>query len=142
MSQSTYAYHPVPTGDEETLLPSGPLQSQARVRQTAYRTALGFLFTGLLALCILYVRNYTTLNQAGCVGLHSLNVSSEVEKLPSHYNLPSGDKIPSVGLGKYHRKHILGYWSILILIGVWRAGRNEVGEAVKVSIASHMCDLD
>ncbi|KAF8143459.1 hypothetical protein K438DRAFT_1993872 [Mycena galopus ATCC 62051] len=35
--------------------------------------------------------------------------------LPSHYTLPSGDKIPSVALG------------------VWRAAPNEVGEAVKTS---------
>ncbi|KAG8726408.1 hypothetical protein FRC12_023429, partial [Ceratobasidium sp. 428] len=37
-------------------------------------------------------------------------------KLPSHYTLPSGDRIPSVALG------------------TWQAPRGQVGEAVKVAL--------
>ncbi|KIM43054.1 hypothetical protein M413DRAFT_443865 [Hebeloma cylindrosporum] len=40
-------------------------------------------------------------------------------KLHSHYTLPSGDKIPAVALG------------------VWRAGKEEVGPAVKVTNAKN-----
>ncbi|KAG2133220.1 NADP-dependent oxidoreductase domain-containing protein [Suillus bovinus] len=40
--------------------------------------------------------------------------SSTLAKLPSHYTLPSGDNIPSVALG------------------VWQAGKGEVGNAVKL----------
>ncbi|KAJ7480548.1 NADP-dependent oxidoreductase domain-containing protein [Mycena latifolia] len=44
--------------------------------------------------------------------------------LPSHYTLPSGDKIPSVALG------------------VWQAGRDEVGNAVKTALKAGYRHID
>ena len=108
MTQNTYAYHPVPSGDNQ--VDNVPLLDPARDPprdkangQTANRILLGVLFVVLLSLCLLYVRE-TTLNQASCFrGLHRNGMSYAHEKLPNHYTLRSGDKIPSVGLGKYYR---------------------------------------
>ncbi|KAF9265167.1 hypothetical protein L218DRAFT_898752 [Marasmius fiardii PR-910] len=44
--------------------------------------------------------------------------------LPEHFTLPSGDKIPSVALG------------------VWKAGKNEVGRAVKAALCSGYRHID
>ncbi|SJL07117.1 related to aldo/keto reductase family proteins [Armillaria ostoyae] len=44
--------------------------------------------------------------------------------LPTHYTLPSGDKIPSVALG------------------LWKAGKNEVGRAVQTAVKSGYQHLD
>ncbi|KAH9480661.1 putative oxidoreductase C26F1.07 [Psilocybe cubensis] len=52
----------------------------------------------------------------------SINVISG--KLPTHYTLPSGDKIPSVALG------------------VWRADPGEVGEAVKTALKTGYRHID
>ena len=50
--------------------------------------------------------------------------SSASSSLPSHYTLPSGDRIPSVALG------------------VWKAGRGEVGQAVKVALDAGYRHID
>ncbi|KAL1753365.1 NADP-dependent oxidoreductase domain-containing protein [Schizophyllum commune] len=50
--------------------------------------------------------------------------SSASASLPSHYTLPSGDRIPSVALG------------------VWKAGRGEVGQAVKVALDAGYRHID
>ncbi|KAL0577113.1 hypothetical protein V5O48_004866 [Marasmius crinis-equi] len=47
-----------------------------------------------------------------------------IDGLPSHYTLPSGDKIPSVALG------------------VWRAAKNEVGRAVKTALCNGYRHID
>ncbi|KAG7444157.1 uncharacterized protein BT62DRAFT_934332 [Guyanagaster necrorhizus] len=44
--------------------------------------------------------------------------------LPTHYTLPSGDKIPSVALG------------------LWKAGKNQVGNAVQAAVESGYQHLD
>ncbi|KAK0460029.1 NADP-dependent oxidoreductase domain-containing protein [Desarmillaria tabescens] len=46
------------------------------------------------------------------------------EGLPTHYTLPSGDKIPSVALG------------------LWKAGKNKVGRAVQTAVKSGYQHLD
>ncbi|KAK0185665.1 NADP-dependent oxidoreductase domain-containing protein [Armillaria mellea] len=50
--------------------------------------------------------------------------SSKGEGLPTHYTLPSGDKIPSVALG------------------LWKAGKHEVGRAVQTAVKSGYQHLD
>ncbi|KAG1771927.1 NADP-dependent oxidoreductase domain-containing protein [Suillus placidus] len=50
--------------------------------------------------------------------------SSTLAKLPSHYTLPSGDKIPSVALG------------------VWQASKGEVGNAVKTALTAGYRHID
>ncbi|KAH9932757.1 NADP-dependent oxidoreductase domain-containing protein [Epithele typhae] len=57
-----------------------------------------------------------------CHGAHK--DKSVYGSLPSHYTLPSGDRIPSVALG------------------VWQAEPNEVGEAVKVALKSGYRHID
>ncbi|RDX48821.1 hypothetical protein OH76DRAFT_1351665 [Lentinus brumalis] len=57
-----------------------------------------------------------------CAGSHR-NVSS-VASLPTHYTLPSGDKIPSVALG------------------VWQAKPNEVGQAVLAALKTGYRHID
>ncbi|KAI0671193.1 NADP-dependent oxidoreductase domain-containing protein [Trametes maxima] len=47
-----------------------------------------------------------------------------LSSLPSHFTLPSGDKIPSVALG------------------VWQAGKGEVGEAVKTALKAGYRHID
>ncbi|KAG8214832.1 NADP-dependent oxidoreductase domain-containing protein [Butyriboletus roseoflavus] len=49
---------------------------------------------------------------------------SNLARLPSHYTLPSGDKIPSVALG------------------VWQAGKGEVGSAVKTALGAGYRHID
>ncbi|KIJ61080.1 hypothetical protein HYDPIDRAFT_97310 [Hydnomerulius pinastri MD-312] len=49
---------------------------------------------------------------------------STLARLPSHYTLPSGDKIPSVALG------------------VWQAGKGEVGSAVKTALEAGYRHID
>lgn len=51
--------------------------------------------------------------------------------LPSHFTLPSGDKIPSVALGNVSHTLSLKFHSYPYQ-GVWRADRDRVGAAVKV----------
>ncbi|PPQ63603.1 hypothetical protein CVT24_004463 [Panaeolus cyanescens] len=56
---------------------------------------------------------------------HSLSTSNLVNgELPTHYTLPSGDKIPSVALG------------------VWRASPGEVGNAVKTALQTGYRHID
>ena len=50
--------------------------------------------------------------------------------LPTYYILPSGDKIPSVALGKYSCEGVSVF--LISILGVWKAGKDEVGNAVKV----------
>ncbi|KAL6300719.1 NADP-dependent oxidoreductase domain-containing protein [Sparassis latifolia] len=58
---------------------------------------------------------------SGCrTGAGMRNLSS----LPTHYTLPSGDKIPSVALG------------------VWQAGQGEVGAAVKAALSAGYRHID
>jgi len=47
-----------------------------------------------------------------------------LNSLPSHYTLPSGDKVPSVALG------------------CWKSGKGEVGEAVKVALNAGYRHID
>lgn len=69
---------------------------------------------------------------AACRG--SQRNSSTLAQLPSHYTLPSGDKIPSVALGRSPKKKHPCDKLTLNYTGVWQASKGEVGNAVKASI--------
>lgn len=59
---------------------------------------------------------------------------SNLARLPSHYTLPSGDKIPSVALGRRSIYATSITWGAHCgHIGVWQAKPGEVGNAVEVS---------
>lgn len=53
-------------------------------------------------------------------------------KLPTHYTLPSGDRIPAVALGMVFTLTSGIKKLMAIDLGVWKAGPGEVGPAVKV----------
>ncbi|THH03296.1 hypothetical protein EW145_g6370 [Phellinidium pouzarii] len=77
-----------------------------------------FAFTGLRS--VLRLSKTTSFRGSLSSGCHSAQrnastkaAGSSSSSLPTHYQLPSGDRIPSVALG------------------VWKAGKGEVGTAVK-----------
>ena len=53
--------------------------------------------------------------------------------LPTHYTLPSGDRIPAVALGMFLTTYSECMKNLTaIYLGVWKAGPGQVGPAVKV----------
>lgn len=65
-------------------------------------------------------------------------------KPSSHYTLPSGDKIPSVALGESALQSNTWFIDVtnLSVTGVWKAGRGEVGQAVKAALAAGYRHID
>ncbi|XP_006462542.1 hypothetical protein AGABI2DRAFT_72498 [Agaricus bisporus var. bisporus H97] len=61
--------------------------------------------------------------------------------LPSHFTLPSGDKIPSVALGNVSHTLSLKFHSYPYQ-GVWRADRDRVGAAVKTALETGYRHID
>ena len=60
----------------------------------------------------------------------------------SHYTLPSGDEIPSVAFGASAPQSYLVYRLIIHVTGVGRAGKGEVGQAVKAALAAGYRHID
>ena len=61
----------------------------------------------------------------------------------SHYTLSSGDKIPSVALGEPHSVCCFdGSYLLISVTGVWKAGKGEVGQAVKAALAAGYRHID
>ncbi|KAJ7119850.1 NADP-dependent oxidoreductase domain-containing protein [Mycena epipterygia] len=67
------------------------------------------------------VRHFSRTGLPRCMGGR---IHRNMTSLPTHYTLPSGDKIPSVALG------------------VWQAGKNEVGNAVKTALKAGYRHID
>lgn len=66
-------------------------------------TVAAIMYASLYGLRQLFARPYS-FNMFGLKNCHSMNANfSTMAKLPTHYALPSGDKIPTVGLGAYQR---------------------------------------
>ncbi|KAF8740715.1 hypothetical protein AX14_007614 [Amanita brunnescens Koide BX004] len=87
-------------------------------------TVAAIMYASLYGLRQLFARPYS-FNMFGLKNCHSMNANfSTMAKLPTHYALPSGDKIPTVGLG------------------VWRSARKDVGEAVKVALKAGYRHID
>ena len=60
------------------------------------------------------------------------SLKAGLSTLPSHFDLPSGDKIPSVALGKGIYILFPVLCNIKNIVGVWKAKPGEVEAAVKV----------
>ncbi|KAF7365614.1 Aldo-keto reductase [Mycena venus] len=113
-ANSQHRYEALPTdvdGQQKTSSSCSSRRSPLRI--IAVFALMTLLFSG--------VRHVSRTGLPRCVGgrMHR-NLSS----LPSHYTLPSGDKIPSIALG------------------VWQAGRNEVGNAVKTALKAGYRHID
>jgi hypothetical protein len=116
MSKLTEQHPPAIVRDEEKLdEPSPP-------RRSRFACVL-LAFVGLVMLA--HVLRPSTIGTARhwCAG-RLRKQSSAAAALPSHYMLPSGDKIPAVALG------------------VWQAAPNEVGKAVEAALKAGYRHID
>ncbi|EPS95531.1 hypothetical protein FOMPIDRAFT_1054064 [Fomitopsis schrenkii] len=122
-----------PLADSSTVDATG-LSTRKDRHRTGFalaRNVLGFLTVALIGLHLVSRTGFVQLDGIGftrklkssCHPQHkSINVGAS--GLPTHYTLPSGDKIPSVALG------------------VWQAGEGEVGAAVKVALEAGYRHID
>jgi hypothetical protein len=83
------------------------------------------------AAAISIILYFTYLNIKPRASNHCLHSTTSPTSLPSYYTLPSGDRIPSLALGK-SSKCYTSHISYPRPIGVWKADKTEVGQAVKV----------
>ncbi|KAI0738889.1 NADP-dependent oxidoreductase domain-containing protein [Daedaleopsis nitida] len=125
MTMSSRYYRPLPQSeiDIEKRTPKAPQ------RRSIFTWKHLFV---LLAMAFVFRSTYLALKHASspsarrlgtpCSGSH--RNKSSVVSLPSHYTLPSGDKIPSVALG------------------VWQAKPDEVGQAVKAALQTGYRHID
>ncbi|EMD39495.1 hypothetical protein CERSUDRAFT_80875 [Gelatoporia subvermispora B] len=112
----SYRYKLLSSGDDDGELTTKPTTRRKNVlfALVAAAAALYAMFTA-----VRFVVRTSRLPCNSRMGMHR-NLSS----LPEHFTLASGDKIPSVALG------------------VWQAGRNEVGNAVKVALKAGYRHID
>ncbi|KAG2133184.1 NADP-dependent oxidoreductase domain-containing protein [Suillus bovinus] len=112
-------YHPLLTVDKDTGEQESLQCRDPRKRRSLLVIAvIIIMFTSLPFVHMIRSRGFW----GACHG--SQRNSSTLAKLPSHYTLPSGDNIPSVALG------------------VWQAGKGEVGNAVKTALTAGYRHID
>lgn len=127
------AYQPLPTDDTESLSPlvgSGkkPHDRGLHGPPTRLLRVLSYLAAMLAVVSLVHflcpwVRPGSRVRDS-CDGLEQGDGTVLLPSLPSHYTLPSGDKIPSVALG------------------VWQAKPDEVGNAIKVALGAGYRHID
>ncbi|PCH40515.1 hypothetical protein WOLCODRAFT_24169 [Wolfiporia cocos MD-104 SS10] len=116
-------YKPLSTHDPEQLAATPPLpKSEQRKTVLRHLARIALAMTILFAGARLFARTSIKLRVPAAGPCHSgaRNLSS----LPTHYTLPSGDKIPAVALG------------------VWQAAPGEVGSAVKTALNAGYRHID
>lgn len=121
MSSHLPTYQPIPTSENQN---DDDRKGTILYKPTAFVSQKRKVFYALSFVAIMYATfsGIRLLARSkifqGCSGSGAMNGTMHrnmsTATLPSHYTLPSGDKIPSVALG------------------VWQAGKGEVGTAVKV----------
>lgn len=102
-----YQYNPIPTSDES--LPEAPEvndpnpkaafkleQAKAKLRK---RRAFHFIFISVVLFSMALISKQFLSSKGALKDCRAFNRNMTSVKLPSHYTLPSGDKIPAVGLG-------------------------------------------
>ncbi|KAJ7081581.1 NADP-dependent oxidoreductase domain-containing protein [Mycena belliarum] len=109
-------YKPLPTDVEGQQKPSQP--RSRGLKRTAFRIVA---VVALMVMLLSGVRHVSRIALPRCKGGR---LYQNITSLPSHYTLPSGDKIPSVALG------------------VWQAGKNEVGKAVETALKAGYRHID
>ena len=113
MSNSPSAYKPLATDDGALPIDVDacqPRKKRCNCNKKRFARLLAAFAIMLIAFSGLKQLSRSNLN--GIWGCHG--AARNISSLPTHYTLPSGDKIPSVALG------------------VWKAGKGEVGTAVQV----------
>lgn len=99
--------------DNKLQLPTNSYNQQPKKKNRTWQLiyVFGVMF---LTYATLSSRGGSKLLNKSWLGCGHRNASKLASALPAYRTLPSGDKIPSVALG------------------VWQAGKGEVGDAVKV----------
>jgi len=114
VNKPNYAYSPL-QNSEANLTPS----TRRRSKSILVRVLVSFI----LIMVTVSLARHTTLGQRVLAACHRRPKSSPAaNKLPTHYTLPSGDRIPSVALGT--------------------AGKGEVGQAVKAALKTGYRHID
>ncbi|KAI0917658.1 hypothetical protein AcW1_007194 [Taiwanofungus camphoratus] len=125
---SNTAYKPLPTEDSDT----GQVQQRVRRPQRPYNRKRA-LITHFATLAAVMVVTYFGVRWLVCLTPKLRNskkcgicadTAHTPSSLPTHYTLPSGDKIPAVALG------------------VWQAGGGEVGPAVQMALKTGYRHID
>ncbi|KAG5654321.1 hypothetical protein H0H81_004740 [Sphagnurus paluster] len=116
------SYQPIPIDDYYSTPKKGLQEDTGRPAKSQHRNFFRLLVASTIAITMMFGLSRTGIPSVfrGCSkGLHG-----SANRLPSHYVLPSGDKIPSVALG------------------VWQAGRGEVGVAVQEALKAGYRHID
>jgi hypothetical protein len=109
MAPIIYQYHPIPTSDEslpevDRVNGSSPKVDFKSVGQAKTklkrRTAFIFTFFVFVFFTMVLISRKLFLSSKGVLkGCREFDRNMSSVKLPSHYTLPSGDKMPAIGLG-------------------------------------------
>ena len=109
MAPTIYQYHPIPTSDEnlpevDRLNSSSPKVDYKSVGQVKTklnrRKALVITFSFVIFFTMVFISRKLLLSSKGVFkGCREFNRNTSSVKLPSHYTLLSGDKMPAIGLG-------------------------------------------
>ncbi|KAI0700084.1 NADP-dependent oxidoreductase domain-containing protein [Cytidiella melzeri] len=118
------SYVPLPKSDSKIQQEQRTIRTKtALFRLLAVLTTMFFAYQGLKT----FSSSSMAFLRTGIRPCHSIvngTATRNVSTLPTHYTLPSGDKIPSVALG------------------VWKAGKGEVGQAVKHALKTGYRHID
>ncbi|KAG2054092.1 hypothetical protein BDR06DRAFT_955683 [Suillus hirtellus] len=113
-------YHQLPTFDKDAGEQESLQRRDPRKRRSPFLIIAIIMLLGLSIPCIRMARSRAFLSACNSPQRNTSTLAS----LPSHYTLPSGDKIPSVALG------------------VWQASQGEVGNAVKTALSTGYRHID
>ncbi|KAL4250107.1 hypothetical protein ABKN59_005965, partial [Abortiporus biennis] len=119
MLPSSIFYKPLATDEDEDIFLDKE-QRRRRVKKVIFHllAVVGMMYATFVGTKALF--RWSAVSPATRKPCHNRNLTS----LPTHYTLPSGDKIPSVALG------------------VWQAGRGEVGAAVTTALRAGYRHID
>jgi len=107
MAPIIYQYHPIPTSDESLpevdrvngSSPKVDFKSVGQVK-TQRRKAFIITFFFLIFCTMVFISRKLFLSSKGVLkGCRKFDGNTSSVKLPSHYTLLSGDKMPAIGLG-------------------------------------------
>ncbi|KAF7982128.1 hypothetical protein HWV62_29857 [Athelia sp. TMB] len=123
MNSQPPAYIPLATDDG--ILPVDVDAYQLRTKRC---NCINKRFARLLGAFVVVFVTFFSLRQLSWSNLNWIwgchGAAHNISSLPNHYTLPSGDKIPSIALG------------------VWKAGKDEVGTAVQTALKAGYRHID
>ena len=103
---------------------------------------LAIMFLGYQGLWSFVKSSFKFLHSKPCHG--TSGSQRNLTSLPSHFTLPSGDKIPSVALGTIYvfERTCVAHTTRFTHIGVWKATPGEVRPAVKAALQAGYRHID